>query len=322
MKKRIASLLTVVLILGSTACSSPSASAVDQPIQSASEKDSTTKADTVPANSPAAPSATSAAQTESPVEEPAKTEDASIEETLLVDEKDIRITVTGLEYDGWMGPAVKVLIENGSDKDLTVQTRASSVNGYMMESMISADVAAGKKANDEISFMSSDLEAAGISGIADIELSFHVFTTDGWDEYLDTEPVIIKTSLADDYEYTFDDAGEVLYDKKDIRIIAKGISNDDSLFGPGLILFIENLGKKSITVQARDVSVNGFMIDHSLSSEVSPQKRSIDAMTFFQSDLEENSIEKITDVELAFHIFETSDWDTIDDTKKYVLEFE
>lgn len=317
MKQHLARILTVVLIFGVTACSSPSGT-IDQPVKSSTSPSTTAKT-----SEPTAQTTAAAAQT-TPVTiaQTVPTGEVSLEKQVLVDEKDIKITATGLSEDGWMGPGLKVLIENNSKKDLTVQTRATSVNGYMVDGMMSADVAAGKKANDEITFMTSEFEAAGIRDIADIELSFHIFTSEGWDEYLDTDLLQIRTSLAPDYEYTFDDTGEVLYDKNSIRIIAKGISADDSIFGPGLILFIENLGKKSITVQARDVSVNGFMIDHSLSSEVSASKRTVDALTFFKSDLEANDITKITDVELAFHIFDTAKWDTIADTKKYTLEFD
>ncbi len=319
MKQHLARILSGVLIFGVTACSSPSGT-IDQPVKSSAGQ--STSAGTRAAEVTSQPAATAAQTTPVTIAQTAPTSEASLEKQILVDEKDIKITATGLSEEGWMGPGLKVLIENNSGKDLTVQTRATSVNGYMVDGMMSADVAAGKKANDEVTFMTSEFEAAGIRDIADIELSFHVFTTEGWNEYLDTDLIQIKTSLAADHEYTFDDSGEVLYEKNDVRIIARGISADDSIFGPGLILYIENLGKKSITVQAQDVSVNGFMIDHSLSSEVSAGKRTVDALTFFQSDLEENDIDKITDAELAFHIFDTAKWDTLADTEKFTLNFD
>ncbi len=318
MKKKLTALLSVLLILTTVACSSAASETgpdIDQPVSGSQEK-------TDPAGA-SQPSAQTAPEDAEPAEtQPAASTEATVETQVLLDSKDILITLTGLESDGLFGPALKVLIENNSDTDVTIQTRGTSVNGYMAEAMMSAEVAAGKKANNEITFMASDLDEAGISAMADIELAFHIFTTDGWDTYLDSKPIQIKTSLADGWDYTYDDAGEVLYDKKDMRIIAKGISEDDSIFGPGLVLFIENLSKESITVQARDVSVNGFMIDGSMSAEVSSGKRAITALTFFSSDLEDNSIETISDIELAFHIFETDGWDTITDTEKYVLNFD
>lgn len=321
MKKSLLSLLTLALILTAAACSAPGASSVDQPVKSAYAK---TKVQTNAASTGAAPGISAAPQsTPAAPETPAKgtTSAPTLDKRVIVDEKDVRITVTGLTMDGWMGPALKVLIENNSDTDLMFQARSASVNGYMINHMISAEVAAGKKANDEITFTKADLETAGIKEIADMELSFHIVTADKWDEYLYTDLLPIKTSLAEGYQYTFDDSGKVLYDQDNIRIIAKGLSSNDSIFGPGLLLFIENLSDQSITIQARDVSVNGFMIDSSMSAEVSPQKRMIDALTFFEADLKDNAIEKLADVELAFHIFTTKGWETLVDTEKYILEF-
>lgn len=321
MKKKIAVILSAIMILGATACSSDSNETgvkIDQPIKSSQakvEETSKTDNDTPPAEETNSNQEDTQANQEDFAE-------ATIQEQVLVDEKDILITATGLDFDGWLGSELKLKIENNSDTDVTIQTRAASINGYMVESMMSPEVAAGKKANDSVTFSTSDLEAAGITNIADIEFFFHIFTTDGWDEFLDTGMVQIKTSLAEDFEYTYDDSGKELYNEKGIRIVAKGISDDDSWFGPGLILFIENTGKKAITVQARDVSVNGYMIDSSLSEDVYPDKRSLTAVTFFSSDLEKNDIEKFEDVELSFHIFETDGWETIVDTEKYTLTFD
>lgn len=326
MKKTVTSILSILLALGITACASSSSAdnagqKIDQPVSSTAEKGtgSTTSASAGPSVTSARTDAPPTAAAQAPS---GQDQEASIKQQVLVDKKDIKITATGLELDGLFGASLKVLIENNSDTDLVVQTRGSSVNGYMIESLISADVAAGKKTNDEITFMSSSLEACGIKEIADLEFYFHIFTAEGWDKYLDTDPISVKTSLADSYDYKYDDSGKKLYEGKNIRIVAKGISADDSIFGPGLVLFIENTGKTSVTVQARDVSVNGFMIDPIFSSEIAAGKKTIDGLTFMSDDLDENSIDKITDAELSFHIFKTESWDTITDTKKYTLSFD
>ncbi len=244
--------------------------------------------------------------------------EVSVSEQVLVDEQGVKISLKSLDMDAWLGPELKVLIENNTDLDLTFQTRGSSVNGYMIETMMSPNVSAGKKVNDEITIMSSELESAGITTIADLEFSFHIFTSDDWDTYVDTEPVIIKTSAADTYDYAYDDSGELLYEGGGIRIISKGMA-EDSIFGPGLNLYIENFTDESITVQTRDLSINGFMVSGLFSAEVTSQKRVIDDVTFMSSDLEDNGIETITDLEFAFHIIETDGWDTIVDTEKIVL---
>lgn len=244
-----------------------------------------------------------------------------INETVLLDDSGVKITAKSLDNDAFMGVAVKLLIENDSGKDLTFQCRNSSVNGYMVDTMMSVDVVNRKKANDELTFMRSDLEVCGIETIADMEFSFHIFTTEGWKTYLDTPQIQIKTSAADTYEYTFDDSGNLAYEGNGIRIIIKGLSKDESIFGPGIIVYIENNSDKDITVQTRDVSVNGFMVDAVFSSDIVTGKHTVDDITFMSSDLEKNEISEIEDVELSFHIFEATGWDTIVDTDLVTISF-
>ena len=124
----------------------------------------------------------------------------------------MKITAKSLDEDSLFGPELKLLLENNSGKDLTFQCRNASVNGYMIEPMMSVDVVDGKKANDSLIFMKSDLDACGIDMIADMEFSFHIFDTNEWEDYLDTDVIPLKTSAADTYEYTFDDSGDLAYE--------------------------------------------------------------------------------------------------------------
>lgn len=245
---------------------------------------------------------------------------ASVEETVLVDEKDIKITAVGLE-DGFMGTELKLLIENNSSTNLTVQARNSSVNGFMVDTMMSADVAAGKKANDSLTFSTSGLKDCGIDTMANMEFNFHIFTTEGWDDYLDTDVISLDTSVAGSYVQSYDDSGEVFYNQNGIKIIGKGLSTEGSFWGPGLIVYIENTSSQNITVQVRDVSINGFMVDPIMSQEVVTGKKAITAVTFFSSNLEENGIEEIEEIETSFHIFDTNSWDTIVDTEPVKITF-
>ncbi len=247
-------------------------------------------------------------------------EGATIEEQVLYDENDIKITATGME-DSWAGTKLTLLIENNSAKGITVQARNANVNGYMVDTMMSADVAAGKKSNDGLTFQTSGLKECGIEQIATMEFFFHIFDSETWDEIVDTDVIKIETSIADGYVQNYDDSGEVLVDTSDVKIVGKGLSDSNSVFGPGVILYIENNSDKDITIQVRDVSVNGFMVDTSMSEDVVAGKKAISAVTFFSSSLEENGITDITDVELYFHIFDQKSWDEIFDSDVITIKF-
>ena len=244
----------------------------------------------------------------------------TVEETVLLEQDGIKITATGMD-DGLFGTELKLLIENDSSTNLTFQARNASVNDYMVDTMMSEDVAAGKKSNTSLTFSTSGLKDCGIDTIANMEFSFHIFTTDGWDDFLDSDIISLDTSAAGSYTQNYDDSGEVFYDKDGIKIIGKGLSSNDSFFGPGLIVYIENNSSKNFTVQVRDTSVNGFMIDTSMSEDVIVGKKAITAVTFFSSSLEENGITDITSIETSFHVFDMESWDTIVDTDPITINF-
>lgn len=247
--------------------------------------------------------------------------DITIEEAVVFDQGGIRITAKSFNAKGTFGPEVKLLIENDGSKSVTVQTRNASVNGYMIETMMSTDVAPGKKANDTLTFMRSDLDTAGITTIADIEFSFHIFDSESWDTIYDSDMIRIETSAAAGFTYTYDDSGNQVYNDNGVEIVVKGLSESGSWLGPAVVVYIYNSGSRDITVQARDVSINGFMVESIFSSDVVVGKHAIDTITFLSSDLEENGIESIESVELSFHVFDMESWDTIVDTSPVTINF-
>ncbi|MBD5356547.1 MAG: hypothetical protein HDR88_06025 [Bacteroides sp.] len=229
----------------------------------------------------------------------------TVSEQVLFDEGGIVITAKGFENDGDFDAELKLLIENNSDVDITVQDRKTSVNGYMMGTIFSCTVAAGKKANSRISFSSRDMETCGIRTIADIEFSFHIFGDEI--EYIDSDKIQVKTSVFDTYEYSFDDSGTEIYNENGIRIVSKGLAQPDSGSDAGLSLFIENATEEDITAQVRDVSVNGFMVRTIFSEEVMAGKCALTMIKISNSSLEENEIGEIENMEFSFHIFDQND---------------
>lgn len=299
MKKLLSLILALLMLLSMAACGSEQDTQLQKPADVSVEQPSDTKP-----------------------EEPAASAEAEIAESVLVDEAGVKITAKSFEADGLFGPALKILIENNSDVDLTIQTRNASVNGYMVETMLSADVVSGKKANDEIIFEGYVLDYCGIETVADMEFAFHIFTTEDWEDYLDTDLIQVKTTAAETYEYAFDDSGEVAYEGNDVKVVVKGLDESDSFFGPGIVVYVENNGDRAVTVQTRDVSVNGFMIEPIFSSDVLPGKHAVDSITFMSEDLEDNGITAIETVELSFTIFDAEEWDTIVDTEAVTITFE
>jgi hypothetical protein len=248
--------------------------------------------------------------------------DIAVEEQVLLNQNGVVITLKSLSTDSLMGPSLNLLIENNSDGNITAQIRNASVNGVMIENIFSCEVVAGKKANDKITFMSSELELAGIEIIKDIEFIFHIFDTESFETIFDSDIVKITTTADPSFVQSYDDSGLNVYDQNGFKIVVKYLDNKESFWGADIYLYIENNTDNNATIQIRDMSVNGFMIDPIFSCEIAAGKKAYDSITFLESDLEENNIEKIENLEFYFHIFKTDGWETIVDTDTINVSFE
>lgn len=205
-----------------------------------------------------------------------------------------------------------LLIENESGQTIVVQTRNVSINDVMAEGLLSAEVAPGKKSNESLDLYLLDSRIS-FETVSKIEFSFYIFDNDSWDEIVETESIIIETS-DNSYVYVANSDGEIIYDENNIKVVYQGLNDD--LFGIDALFYIENNSSEPICVQTRDSSINGFMIDSIMSSEIAPGKKTYTDMSFLSSELEENdlSLDNFENLEFSFHIFNDDTWDTIADT--------
>lgn len=245
---------------------------------------------------------------------------AAVKEKVTIEEQVLftwnEVTVTAKEYveDSIWGAGIKVLIENNSAKDVGIGCNAVIVNNYMITDLFSATVAAGKKSNETIYLMSSDLEAAGIENVGQIELYFHVFDGDSYMTLYDAELVTIKTSAYENMDTVPNDMGTELYNGNGIRIVGKYVE-EGTFWGTAVLLYIENTSGQNVTVSCEDMSINGFMVSPAFYSNIYSGKKALDEITVFQSDLEENGITSVDEIELKFHIYNSDTYYTIVDTE-------
>ena len=236
--------------------------------------------------------------------------DVSIEEQVLVDQDGIKITALEYVKDSIWGDGIKVLIENETDKDVMVGCNALIVNDYMINDLFVSEVAAGKKSNETIYLSSSELKAAGIDTVGRIEIYFHVYDTDSYDKIFDSDCVTIETSAIDSIDTTANDEGTELYNDGGIRIIGKTV-DENSFWGTAILLYIENQSGNNVGISVDDLSINGFMLTPYFSTTVYDGKKCIDDITIMSSELEENGIESIDEVELKFRVYNSDSYETI-----------
>lgn len=245
---------------------------------------------------------------------PEEAEDpATITETVCFEYNGVIVTAKEIVNDFLLGTGIKLHIENNSEKDYSIGTRQVIVNNCMIFDYFSCSVAAGKKANDTLYLSSSDLREAGIDNIGQVEIYFYVYDSTTYETVHETSCVTIKTSHYDEMDTTVENAGHTLYDKDGIKIVAKYV-DESTLLGKTIALYIENNSSVNIGISDEDLSVNGYMITGYFSETVYSGKYALSEITLSSSELEENGITEVEEVELKFRIYNAETYQTIVET--------
>ena len=245
----------------------------------------------------------------------------TVAEQVIFDDENIKITAKSLETDGFMGAELKLLIENNSEKRVIVQSQNENVNDVMLTAMFSTDIDAGKKANDSMTFMRRELEAANITTIKDIELNFVILDPDSYRTLYTSETISVSTTANSDYVQTYDDNGSLMLEQDGLRIVAQRLNSNDSFWGSEMFLFVENNCGEDVVIQVDNVSVNGFMVTPMFSCYVLSDKKAFDEITFLERELTENNISDIEELELEILILSPENYTTIFASDKIKISF-
>lgn len=254
---------------------------------------------------------------------------ATIEETVLVDENDVKITATELSYTGYSAE-LSLLIENNTDKNLSFISGSmgyscNAVNGYMVsDGYLNVDVAAGKKANKSVRFSTDMLMVYGITEIADIQIGFDIKDEEYKDLYTGVRQ--ITTSIAESYDYTEERykkavsggiwenayrcsidyyAEEELYNQNGVRIVSEALmTNRDG--EKAILIEILNDSQEMVYGVTSDIVVNGLTINSDR----------------WSGDFINPGTRRIVDLNIT-SMFDKSYWDAfgISDIKEFAFSF-
>lgn len=244
----------------------------------------------------------------------------TISETVLYEAEGVKITATGLEA-GLVGPEIKLTIENSSEKNVLVTTDKLSANGYMMPlAGLYAEVAAGKNANESITLYTSDLEQSGVETLAKLEFYLKLQNPENYEVMATSELITLPTSEAG-HTQAVDDSGDVIYAENGIKVVCKGLKQD-AIWDGTVVFYMENSCGQPISVYAENVSVNGYMQDVSLWSDMRDGTRIVDGMNLLDlSDLQLSSIDEVEQIELSLRIVNADNWNEITTTEPITLSF-
>ena len=234
------------------------------------------------------------------------------EAVTAVDNGECAVTVKSIDPDDMWGYTLKVLLENRSaEKTYMFSVETAFINGVECDPFFAAEVAPGKKSNEDINFDLDTLEENGMGEPTDVELILRVSDSDDWM----ADPVAYETvhvypqgeDKAEAFVRQAKDTDTVLVDNDDISFIVTGYE-PDSLFGYAVQLFLVNKTDRGLMFSVNDASVNGFMIEPYYGHELAAGKCCFGEMDWSESDLEENDIETVEDIEFTLHVHDSDDW--------------
>jgi hypothetical protein len=249
--------------------------------------------------------------------------EVSLPEQLIYDQDNIVVNVTGMAWDNDLGPEIKVSIENNGTTDVMIIAQWSSINGAMVDLMLSGQmIAAGKKANEGIMIYASDLELAGIEVIKDIE--FRLVVMDDQMSTISSSPVITLTTVgSEDYTQVFEPIGDVVLDQDGIKISFGDPVESPDFDGINLPILMENNSGNDVTIEFIDTSVNDYMLDFFFHALVLDGNVAYKNIFLSQSDLDENNIDIVEKLEFKVVSFDPDNWgEYILDSKLIIVTYE
>ena len=230
---------------------------------------------------------------------------------VLIDQDGVKFEIKGIDPDNMWGYTLNAYLENNTDKSLMYTIDYASVNGLMSDPFWAETVAPGKKSNGSISWSNSDLDEAGIEDVTELNFRIRIHDSEDYmaddviNDYFSVYP--LGESAASNYERKSQDDDVVLFDTDDCKLTVIGYE-EDGFMGYEVKVFIENKSDKNLMFAVDEASVNGFMADPFWATTVGAGKKSFSEITWLDSTLEENNIEKVESIDMNLHVYPDEDW--------------
>lgn len=123
---------------------------------------------------------------------------------------------------------------------------------------------------------------------------------------------ISDTSASEEALETIEE--QVLLEQDGVKITAQELVND-TFWGKGIKLLIENNSDKNLGVGCKALIVNNYMITDLFSSSIAAGKKSNEIVYISSSELEASGISNIGQIDLYFNIYNSDSYETIFDSE-------
>jgi len=294
MKRLFALLLCAAMLLSLAACGG----------SDAPEATNATASATIPATQP------TDAPTQAPTEPPVVR--VPMGETVLVDNDSVTFKIVKAEDSEHLGMQLRVQCVNKTDRALLFSWDMVSVCGFMYDPFWAEEVAAGKSANATVDLDTYALEDLGITSVDEITFTLRIVDSENWMEKPIVEEAftIYPTGLSAETlvlpQRAVTDGQVVIADNDDIRFVIEGTQDTSSYT---LHVYMENKTGRNLMYAWDKVSVNGYMIDPFWAMSVAAGKRACAEISFYRSDLEENGITAVSEIEFTLQVSDYDNWD-------------
>ena len=112
---------------------------------------------------------------------------------------------------------------------------------------------------------------------------------------------------------------QVLVDQDGIIVTATEYVTD-RIWGDGIKLLLENNSEQDVTIGCNALIVNDYMITDLFSSGIAAGKKSNETLYFSSTQLKAAGIENVGKIEIYFHIYDSSTYDTVFDPECVVIQ--
>ena len=248
--------------------------------------------------------------------------EATISETVCFEYNGLKITATELQSGSGLfsSPGLKVNIVNNSSTDYGIGIEELIINDCMVSSFFTQTVSAGKKANDTITFSSTDLDNAKIDTIGKIEIVFYLYHPTEYTRIYTAPATTINTSAANSVKNEVSSLGTPIYSQGGI-VIKCLETKDAGLSGGEALFYIENTSNRNVTVSMNELSINGYMQSQLFVATVNAGKYTTQVLDIYAATITDNNIKAIENIAFKFHVYDADSYSTIFDTPELTINF-
>lgn len=237
---------------------------------------------------------------------------------------EVSATVIGYGEDELYDYYVSFYLENKSaDTDYTFDVSTLAANGVEIISTAAFIIPAGKMGLEKCYISESQLSKSGITDFSDIFFTMGAFEADNWEaEYVAKQSVHVYPKGQENavpFVREAEPEDKIIADNDKVTIIVTGLSKNEDLDSQDLCFYFVNKTDKEIMFTIEDVSVNGYMMDPFFATAVHPGFSKFADTSWYEDELSDHGIDKITEIEFTMIARDANDWDAEDILNEKVI---